>query len=290
MTPEQYCEETAAKSGSSFYYSFLFLPAEQRRAITAVYAFCREVDDVVDECSDPAVARTKLQWWREEIGRAYDDTSQHPVARALQPVVRDYDLPREYFDEIIDGMEMDLDETRYESFQDLALYCYRVASVVGLIAVEIFGYKDRKTLKYAHDLGMAFQLTNILRDIGEDAARGRIYIPRDEMIAHGVSEEDITKGRMTEGMAALLRDQACRARRYYEQALYKLPEEDRFRQRSGLIMAAVYMTLLDSIEQEGYPVLKRRVSLSPWRKLWIAWRTARREAKRHRGYEKGQRG
>lgn len=282
MTPQQYCEHKAARSGSSFYYSFLFLPPEQRSAITALYAFCREVDDVVDECKDLTVAQAKLQWWRDEIARLFAGTPQHPVTQALQPQLERYNLPQEHFLEIIDGMAMDLAQARYSNFKELNLYCYRVASVVGLMAAEIFGYVDRQTLKYAHDLGLAFQLTNILRDIGEDAARGRIYIPRDELQRFGVTEEDILQGRMTGGMRALLQFQAERARSYYHKAFNRLPEIDRFRQRSGLIMAAIYLTTLDTIEREGFPVLQRRVRLSPWRKLWIAWRTARGETKRQR--------
>lgn len=282
MTPEQYCEKKTARSGSSFYYSFLFLPPEQRRAIMALYAFCREVDDVVDECSDPALAQTTLQWWREEIARLYAGTPQHPVSQALQTAIARYNLPQEHFQEIIDGMAMDLSQTRYATFKELSLYCYRVASVVGLMAATIFGYEDRHTLKYAHDLGMAFQLTNILRDVGEDAARGRIYIPADELARFGVSEDDIRAQRMSGGMQELLRFQAERARNYYDKAFAHLPTADRYRQRSGLIMAAIYLSTLDAIEQQGYPVLARRVRLSPWRKLWIAWRTARGEARRQR--------
>jgi phytoene synthase len=280
MTPDQYCEKKTARSGSSFYYSFLFLPPEQRHAIMALYAFCREVDDVVDECSDPALAQTTLQWWREEIARLYAGTPQHPVTQALQAAVTRYNLPQEHFQEIIDGMAMDLSQTRYTTFKELSLYCYRVASVVGLMAATIFGYEDRRTLKYAHDLGMAFQLTNILRDVGEDAARGRIYIPADELARFGVSEDDILAQHTSGGMRALLQFQAERARNYYDKAFAHLPTADRYRQRSGLIMAAIYLSTLDAIEQQGYPVLERRVRLSPWRKLWIAWRTARGEARR----------
>lgn len=282
MTPEQYCENKAARSGSSFYYSFLFLPTEERRAIMALYAFCREVDDVVDECSDAAVAHAKLNWWREELAHLYAGNPQHPVTQALQPAVTRYALSHEHFQEIIDGMAMDLTQTRYATFKELSLYCYRVASVVGLMAATIFGYEDRRTLKYAHDLGMAFQLTNILRDVGEDAARGRIYLPADELARFGVSEDDIRAQRMTGGMHALLRFQAERARTYYDKAFAHLPTTDRYRQRSGLIMAAIYLSTLDAIEQQGFPVLARRVRLSPWHKLWIAWRTARGEARRQR--------
>ncbi len=282
MTPEQYCEQKTARSGSSFYYSFLFLPTEQRRAIMALYAFCREVDDVVDDCSDPAVAQAKLGWWRDEIANLYRGTPQHPVTHALQPAIARYHLPQEHLQEIIDGMAMDLTQARYASFKELSLYCYRVASVVGLMAATIFGYEERRTLKYAHDLGMAFQLTNILRDVGEDAARGRIYLPADEMTRFGVSAEDVLTRHMSDGMRDLLRYQAERARSYYDKAFAHLPVVDRYRQRSGLIMAAIYLSTLDAIEQQGYPVLERRVRLSPWRKLWIAWRTARGEARRQR--------
>lgn len=281
MTPEQYCEKKAARSGSSFYYSFLFLPPEQRRAIMALYAFCREVDDVVDECSDTAVAQAKLNGWREEIARLYAGEPQHPVTQALQPAVARYSLPPEQLQEIIDGMAMDLTQTRYASFKELSLYCYRVAGVVGLMAAAIFGYEDRRTLKYAHDLGMAFQLTNILRDVGEDAARGRIYLPTDELARFGVSEDDIMARRMTGGMRALLQFQAERAHSYYDKAFAHLPSKDRYRQRSGLIMAAIYLSTLDAIAQQGYPVLHQRVRLPAWRKLWIAWRTARGESRRH---------
>lgn len=283
MNPDQYCQRRAAASGSSFYYSFLFLPAEQRRAILALYAFCREVDDVVDDCQDPGVARLKLQWWREEIGRAFQGSPQHPVSRALQPQLERYNLPEEYFREIIDGMQMDLDQARYADFSALALYCYRVAGVVGLLAAEIFGYQDRGTLNYATELGTALQLTNILRDVREDARRGRIYLPQDELRRAGVEEEDILRGVGTPPLQTLFAQQAARARDYYRRAEQALPEVDRPAQRSGLIMSSIYGTLLDEIEADGFRVLERRVALTPLRKLWIAWSTMRREKHRARG-------
>jgi 15-cis-phytoene synthase len=283
MNPDDYCQRKAAASGSSFYYSFLFLPAEQRRAILALYAFCREVDDLVDDCQDPGVARLKLQWWREEISRAFQGNPQHPVTRALQPQLARYNLPEEYFREIIDGMEMDLDQVRYADFSALALYCYRAAGVVGLLAAEIFGYQDRGTLKYATELGTALQLTNILRDVREDARRGRIYLPQDELRAAGVEEDDILRGTGTPRLRPLLAQQAARARDYYQRAEQILPEVDRPAQRSGLIMANIYRTLLDEIEADGFRVLERRVALTPLRKLWITWRTLRREKRRARG-------
>ena len=274
MNPHDYCQQKAAASGSSFYYSFLFLPKPKRQAITALYAFCREVDDVADECTDAGIARTKLAWWRAEIANLYAGKPQHPVTQALTDAVRDYNLVEEHFVEIIDGMEMDLDQNRYRDFKELHLYCYRVASVVGLLSASIFGYSDRKTLKYAHDLGLAFQLTNIVRDVGEDARRGRIYLPLDEMAQHGVSEADILQGQESDNVRRLLEFQIERAEDYYSRAFEELPEADRRDQRTGLIMAAIYRALLDEIRLGGCEkVLNHRVSLTPLRKLWLAWTT-----------------
>ena len=273
MTPDEYCQDKCAKSGSSFYYSFLFLPAERRRAIMALYAFCREVDDVVDECHDPAIAATKLVWWRQETTRIAEGTPTHPVGFALQAAGKNFSLPAEQLLEIIDGMEMDLQQSRYLDFKGLSLYCYRVASVVGLLAAEIFGYQDRKTLKYAHDLGMAFQLTNIIRDIGEDARRGRIYIPVDELKQFNVPAADILNSKYSDNFSALMRFQIERAEHYYAQAIAQLPDIDRKAQGPGLMMAAIYRTLLDEIKRENFQVLHQRIALTPVRKLWIAWKT-----------------
>ena len=274
MTPQQYCQDKAAKSGSSFYYSFLFLPKTKRQAITALYAFCREVDDVVDECKETSIARTKLAWWRNEIHQLYQNNPQHPVTKALNDVIRTYHLDQEHFIEIIDGMEMDLDQNRYTDFKQLQLYCYRVASVVGLLSAQIFGFSNRKTLKYAHDLGMAFQLTNIVRDVGEDARRDRIYIPLDELEKFGVTESDILNGKSSEHLQALLNFQIERAEGFYDRALKTLPTEDKKLQRTGLIMTAIYRTLLREIKASGSEqVLHSRISLTPLRKLYLAWTT-----------------
>jgi phytoene synthase len=270
MTPDQYCQDKAAASGSSFYNSFRFLDKDKRRAITALYAFCREVDDVVDECSDANVARTTLNWWRDEVAAIYGGKPQHPVAIALVPIVKQYNMAQEHLLEIIDGMEMDLDQPRYADFKALQLYCYRVASVVGLLTVEIFGYTDRQTLKYAHDLGIAFQLTNIIRDVGEDARRNRIYLPMDELQQFGVTAADILNSRETENFQKLITFQIERARQYYHQALEHLPAVDRKSQRTGLIMAAIYQATLDEVVSSGCHVLKERVSLTPTYKLWLA--------------------
>lgn len=281
MTPEEYCQEKAAKSGSSFYYSFLFLPPEQRKAITALYAFCREVDDVVDECNEPELAIKKLTWWRNEIDNLFNKQPQHPVTLALKPHIQTFNLAQEYFQEIIDGMEMDLTRSSYRTFKDLSLYCYRVASVVGLLSVEIFGYEDRNTIKYAHNLGMAFQLTNILRDIHEDVMRGRVYLPEDDMKDFGVSINDLkhpgTHPNANKQLRNLLRFQIERARGYYQKAFECLPDHDRYNQRCGIIMAEIYLQLLNEIEADNCRVLEHRIRLTPVRKLWIAWKTARRE-------------
>jgi len=273
MTPEEYCQQKAASSGSSFYYSFLFLPPNRRRAITALYAYCREVDDVVDECQDSQIAATKLAWWRLELDRLYAGKPEHPVTQALLPVLAGFSLPQEQLLEIIDGMEMDLQQTRYLDFKALSLYCYRVASVVGLLAAEIFGFQDHRTQKYAHDLGMAFQLTNIIRDVGEDARRGRVYLPIDELQRFEVPVADILNSRYSDNFRRLMEFQIERAEQFYTQAMSALPEIDRKAQRPGLVMAAIYRTVLDEIKRDGCRVLSQRTSLTPIRKLWIAWRT-----------------
>jgi 15-cis-phytoene synthase len=273
MTPDEYCQEKASQSGSSFYNSFRFLPKDKRRAITALYAFCREVDDVVDECSDANVARTSLNWWRNEVAAIYTGNPQHPVTQALIPIVKRFNLPQEHLQEIIDGMEMDIDQPRYADFKSLQLYCYRVASVVGLLSAEIFGYTDRQTLKYAHDLGIAFQLTNIIRDVGEDARRNRIYLPMDELEKFGVSATDIFTAQETENFRKLMAFQIERARRFYQQAFQHLPAADRKAQRPGIIMAAIYQATLDEVVASGCHVLKERVSLTPAYKLWLAFKT-----------------
>lgn len=274
MTPQQYCQEKASASGSSFYYSFVFLPKAKREAITALYAFCREVDDIADECTDLNIAKTKLAWWRSEIRNLYTGSPQHPVSKALARPIQTYNLSEEHFLEIIDGMEMDCDQNRYGSFKELQLYCYRVASVVGLLSANIFGYSNRNTLKYAHDLGMAFQLTNIIRDVGEDARRGRIYLPLDEIAKVGLTEHDILHGVESEQVKELLAFQIERAESFYDKALNNLPAEDTKSQKTGLMMAAIYRTLLREIKADGAEkVLNSKTSLGGLRKIWLAFHT-----------------
>ena len=273
MTPDDYCQQKTAQSGSSFYYSFLFLPPPRRRAITAFYAFCREVDDVVDECSDLDVARTKLAWWRTEVAALYEGKAKHPVALALAALLPEFNIEEARLHEIIDGMEMDLTQHRYADFSALQKYCYRVASVVGLVSAEIFGHSHPDTLKYAENLGMAFQLTNIIRDVGEDARRDRIYIPVEELARFNVTAADIMHARHSEAFVQLMQFQVERALNYYRDAMNFLPQQDRRSQRPGLVMAAIYRTLLEEIRADGMQVLNQRTSLTPLRKLWIAWRT-----------------
>ncbi len=270
MTPDQYCQDKAAASGSSFYHSFRFLPLERRRAITALYAFCREVDDVVDECRDPLVAQAKLQWWRGEIDAVFRGQPQHPVSRALQPAVQAFGLGEQPFREIIAGMEMDLAHNRYPDFAALDRYCYRVAGAVGELAAAIFGRATPAVLDYARALGLAFQLTNILRDVGEDARRGRIYLPLDELARFGVAEADILGSRESDAFRALMAFQAQRAKDAYARAFAALPKEERRAQLPGLVMAATYQALLREIEGDGFRVLTHRISLGPGYKLWLA--------------------
>ncbi|MDR3213351.1 MAG: presqualene diphosphate synthase HpnD [Azoarcus sp.] len=270
MTPHQYCQDKAATGGSSFYYSFLFLDPARRRAITALYAFCREVDDTVDECRDPALAHARLEWWRQEIARVFTGEATHPVGLALQDVRGHAELSRERLFEIIDGMAMDLQHSRYPDFPALQDYCYHVASTVGLLAAVIFGYDDARTLKYAHDLGIALQLTNIIRDVGEDARRGRIYLPGDELQRFDVPVADLHAARYSDNFRALMAFQAERAESFYERAFDSLPTADRKRQRPGLIMATIYRSLLREIARDGFLVLDRRTSLTPLRKVWLA--------------------
>jgi phytoene synthase len=277
MDPHQYCQERAAASGSSFYYSFVFLPQDTRHAITAFYALCRELDDVVDECHERQVAETKLDWWRGEIGRFAAGAPEHPVARALFDTPAGRIIPAALLLEIVDGMAMDLDSARYPDFKSLNLYCYRVAGVVGEIAAAIFGgprsEDDRDLRRYAHELGLAFQLTNIIRDVGEDARRGRIYLPQDELARFGVAETDLLNGRDSPEFQALMQFQYERAQTHYDSALAALPASARRAQRPGLVMTAIYRTLLEEIRQADFPVLRARVSLTPLRKLWLASKT-----------------
>jgi 15-cis-phytoene synthase len=281
MSPQDYVQQKAAASGSSFYYAFLFLPAERRAAITAFYAFCREVDDVVDEVTDPGVAQTTLAWWRSEVAKAYAGEMNHPVMQALMPHARTFDIEPRHLLAVIDGCQMDLDQNRYLDFHNLQQYCHLVAGVVGEVAARIFGQTQARTTEYAHQLGLAFQLTNITRDVGEDAARGRIYLPVNELQRFDVKAHELLKRGAAPGtdeadfhqrFKALMQFQCERALRCYDDALALLPEADRRTQKPGLMMASIYRTLLREIAADPLLVLTRRVSLTPLRKFWLAWK------------------
>lgn len=273
MSPEEYVQQKAVASGSSFYYAFLFLPKDRRAAITAFYAFCREVDDVVDEVTDPGVAHTKLAWWQAEVDKAFAGSPSHPVMKALMPLAPAYRIEARHLQAVIEGCQMDLAQNRYLDFPGLQRYCHLVAGIVGEVAARIFGQTDETTTAYAHKLGLAFQLTNIIRDVGEDALRGRIYLPVNELQQFDVKAHEILKRQYSERFTALMKFQTQRALQLYDEALALLPDPDRRAQKPGLMMASIYRTLLREIEADGYQVLHQRVSLTPLRKFWLAWKT-----------------
>ncbi len=272
MSPQQYVQQKAAASGSSFYYAFLFLPKPRRAAITAFYAFCREVDDVVDEVSDASVARTKLAWWHSEIAKAFAGQPSHPVMQALMPLAPTYGIEQRQLQAIVEGCQMDLDQSRYLDFAGLAKYCHLVAGVVGEVSARIFGQTQEATTQYAHKLGLALQMTNIIRDVGEDAMRGRIYLPVHELQQFDVKAHEVLKRLYSDRFTALMRFQAERAHQLYDEALALLPAAERRAQKPGLMMASIYRALLREIEADNFQVLHQRVSLPPLRKLWLAWR------------------
>ena len=272
QSPQDYVQQKAAASGSSFYYAFLFLPPPRRTAITAFYAFCREVDDVVDEVSDPGVAQAKLAWWQDEVAKAFAGQSSHPVMQALMPHVPAHGLRQDQLQAVIEGCQMDLEQARYADFRSLQRYCHLVAGVVGEVAAQIFGQQDAHTTQYAHKLGLAFQLTNIIRDVGEDGRRDRIYLPVNELQQFDVKAHEILKGVYSERFTALMKFQAERAHALYDEALALLPAADRRSQKPGLMMASIYRTLLREVEASDFQVLHQRIALTPLRKLWLAWK------------------
>jgi len=272
MTPQDYVQQKAAASGSSFYYAFLFLPPQKRAAITAFYAFCREVDDVVDEATDASVAASKLAWWQSEVAKSFAGQPSHPVMQALLPISQPFGIEQRHLQAVIEGCQMDLSQTRYLDYVALQRYCHLVAGIVGEVAARIFGQTQPQTTAYAHQLGQALQLTNIIRDVGEDALRGRIYLPMNELQQFGVSAQDILNRQYSDRFTALMTFQAQRAQALFDQALALLPAPDRRTQKPGLMMASIYRALLREITRDQFQVLHQRTSLTPLRKFWLAWR------------------
>ena len=271
MTPQEYCKQKTKESHSSFLSAFIFLKKEKREALTALYAYCREVDDIADECLDHEIASKKLNWWREEVERLFKGEPQHPVSKALHPFLSHFNLSKNYFIEIIDGMEMDVKFNRYESFEQLELYCYRVASCVGILSAHIFGFKNKDTLNFAKNLGIALQLTNIIRDLGEDARRGRIYIPLDELKKLGVSEEEIISLKNSEKIKILVQNQSDRAKKFYDLASKTLPIEDKKSQKISLVMGNIYYVLLKEIVKDNpEKILNQKTILPGFRKMRIS--------------------
>lgn len=275
MLALDYCRQKAAESHSSFLSGFRFLSVEKRNAITVLYAFCRELDDVVDGCTDPNVAQITLNWWRSDLEKVFNnEMPEHPVHQALKDIRASFDLPKNEFEALIDGMQMDLEQARYGSFDELKLYCHRVAGVVGRLIARILGFSNPKTLKYAEKMGLALQLTNIIRDVGEDALQGRIYLPIEEMQKFDVPANVIMQCKPTDNFAKLMQFQVDRARETYREAMLLLPAADKKSQKVGLIMAAIYYALLNEIDRDGAQnVLTYKIAIPSPRKKRIALKT-----------------
>jgi 15-cis-phytoene synthase len=272
MNPTKFVSRLTRKSRSNFFYAFLCLPRPQREALYSVYAFCRIVDDAVDVGQDQPAKRKELDRWRGEIAQVFDGSPTHPAAQRLQAAVKLFPIPREALNEIIAGVEMDLDRSTYKTFDDLYPYCYRVASAVGLCCIEIFGYSDARAREYAVNLGVALQLTNIMRDVQPDALAGRVYLPQDDLDRFGVAAGDLAAGRYTPEFLRLMQHQAARAHDYYDRAWAALPRSDEHRLFAAEIMGRTYFALLETIERRRFRVFGERVSVPTPRKLGIALR------------------
>ena len=275
MLALDYCHQKAAESHSSFLSGFRFLSVEKRNAITVLYAFCRELDDVVDGCTDLNVAQITLNWWRSDLEKVFNnEMPEHPVHQALKDIRASFDLPKNEFEALIDGMRMDLEQARYGSFDELKLYCHRVAGVVGCLIARILGFSNPQTLEYADKMGLALQLTNIIRDVGEDARQGRIYLPIEEMQKFDVPANVIMQCKPTDNFAKLMQFQVDRARETYREAMLLLPAADKKSQKVGLIMAAIYYALLNEIDRDGVQnVLTYKIAIPSPRKKRIALKT-----------------
>ncbi len=282
MTPSQYCREKVCTAGSSFYYSTLFLAPVQRDAITTVHAYAREIIEVLDECHEPAIARAKLDWWRHEIRATLDGDAHHPVCKALIPVLEDHNLPESELIELIDGVEASLNQSRYQTYQELSAYCRRIGAPVGMLSASVLECTSSATAEFARELGFVFQLTRVVRDMRLDARRGRVYVPAQELAQFDVPVAHILNGVESENFYSLMAFQFDRIAQGYEHAMARLPERDRLQLLPALILTSIYRATLDEIRNDGYRLLQHRVTLPPLRKLWIAWRTQRREKRRNK--------
>lgn len=267
------CQSITRREAKNFYYAFLTLPRPKRRAIYVAYAFCRHCDDAVDTWSSTGEKLEALSQIRDDLALSYDDCSGSPVFLALSDVARLYDIPQEYFLDIISGVEMDLTKTRYQDFEELRQYCYRVASVVGLVCLQIFGYRDSRARQHAIDLGLAMQLTNIARDVKEDLEMGRIYLPQDELVRFGYSEEDLKRGAINQSFIDLMRFQAQRARDYFHSGFQLLPYLTPGSRACPAVLGRLYSKILERIEKRNYDVLTHRVSLSTGEKVRVMLQT-----------------
>lgn len=281
MTPQDYCQSLAVQPGSDFRYSLLGLPLAKRHTLVAIEAFHVETMRIVDECRDDGVARTKLDWWRAEISQLFAGDPQHPVTRALQPQLARFNLPEEYFREMLDGVAMDLDYDAYPSFTELTLYVHRRGSIPALLAAEILGYQDRRaTPRFAHEAGALLLLFDLLYEVRQRIQQGRFYLPEDEMRRFGVQPGDLMAAQTTDRVRQLFIFQAERIRDYHRRALDFLPDADSYAQYNLLIRMELAMALLAEIADDGYRLLEQRTRLTPLRKLWLAWRSRRHYRRR----------
>lgn len=273
MTPQQYCQDKIMPEGSSLYYSLRALPTAQRQTLTALHAFFQEIYDIRYECHEMNMARIKFQWWQEEIAQTFAGTPHHPVCQALSENLQAHQLPQHYFQEIIEGFKLALEVTRYATFEKLEEYCKHTGGALSLLDTQVLGYQNDSTLKYAEQLGIALQLTDILRNLRRALLKGYLYIPQEDLERFQVTEQTLFNCQMSETVQALFAYQATRIRAYYNNAFKYLATEDRFNQRSSLIQAQLALATLQEIENDGYQVFEHYIRLTPLRKLWITWRT-----------------
>lgn len=273
MTPDEYCQHKAAQSGTSFYYAFLFLPPEKRRAMTALQAFCREVEDIVEQTAEASVARMKLAWWRSQIEQMFGGKPDHPVATALTQHIASCHLSADPFYAVVEASEKNLDQFRYPDWVSLQQYCWLAGGRINGLTAGILGSTAPETVAFAEALGVALQMTTVLTDVGEDARRGRIYLPGDAMDRHAVTVNDILDRHHSAGFQALMDEQLQHTQALYRQAMQVLPHSEQRAQRPNLMLAAIQWALLQELKRDGWHVLDQRIALTPIRKFWLAWKT-----------------